>query len=63
MADKRFRYAFRVWAENLVELRRKLVESADPDAGLKQVLDLGLEDEPNTSYVRRIKRVLRLVAK
>ncbi|HXY52823.1 MAG TPA: hypothetical protein VEI01_25480 [Terriglobales bacterium] len=38
------------------------VESADPDAVLQLIRDLGVAGEANTSYIREIKRVLSLVA-
>jgi exopolyphosphatase / guanosine-5'-triphosphate,3'-diphosphate pyrophosphatase len=34
------------------------VESADPDAVLRLIRDLGIDGQPNTSYVREIKRIL-----
>ncbi|WP_035356316.1 hypothetical protein [Edaphobacter aggregans] len=36
------------------------VESTDPDAVLQLIQDLGIKGTPNTSYIREIKRILRL---
>jgi len=63
---RKTRYQFRIGAcaaeyaqimINGVPRETAAVESVDPDAVLQLVRELGI-DEPNTSYIREIKRVL-----
>jgi exopolyphosphatase/guanosine-5'-triphosphate,3'-diphosphate pyrophosphatase len=45
---------------NHLERDTVAVESADPDAALQLIWDLGIAGEANTSYIRELKSVLNL---